>query len=47
MARKATELRSDKQERSGGGGRVTRRYVGSAAADAVVLSLIRAHGPGI
>ena len=32
MAKKATELR-----------RVTRRYIGSAAATAVVLALIRAH----
>ena len=46
MAKKAMERRSDVQERSSGGCRVTRRYVGSAAADAVVLALIRAHSSG-
>ena len=43
MAKKATELRSDVQDRANSGRRVTRRYIGSAAADAVVLSLIRAR----
>lgn len=43
MAKKATELRSEVQDRANSGRRVTRRYIGSAAATAVVLALIRAH----
>jgi len=43
MAKKVTELRSDVQDRANSGRRVTRRYIGSAAATAVVLALIRAH----
>lgn len=46
MAKKATGQHCEVQKQADGGCCVTRRYVGSAAAEAVVLALIRAHSAG-